>query len=1518
MENSNRTTGLYHSQYEHDACGVGFVADIHGRASNRILRNAQIMLERMSHRAALSADNETGDGAGVMTAMPHRLLLDLFQSECGITLPEAGRYAVANLFLPQYNRAAERCRVLIEKEVNTHYLSCLGFRELACDRNFIGSVAQESAPCIVQIAIANREYNEHDFTRVLFALRKRISRLINAAGIDPKNECYFCSLSPHLIVYKGMLTPHQLFRYYPDLHSDAYDTHFAMIHSRFSTNTFPSWKRAQPMRTISHNGEINTLRGNINKMIAREGPLRNEKSPLLEQVGLTMEDILPIIDSDTSDSGSFDNVLEFLLQSEYSLPEALMMMVPQAWENNPHLPPDIRATYEYLSNKMEPWDGPATISFCDGHYIGALLDRNGLRPSRYYVTDDGMVFLASEVGVLDVLPSAVVQKGRLQPGRMFLIDFRQGMILNDSDLKQRIADRRPHRAWIKQQRITLAVDSSAADIPPAPSRRLLCQFGYTVEHIELLIKPMVKDAKEPLGSMGNDIPLAILSARPRLVYDYFHQLFAQVTNPPIDSIREKIIMSMYSTIGPEQSIRSQSALDCRRIHLESPILFPAEYQRLLALKEGGILYSTFDIVYSCVDGTSGVDGSLHSFLVRLCADVERAVDNGDFFVVLSDRNADRTHIAVSPLLAVGAVHQHLVRVAKRTRVALIVDSAEPRQVHHFCALLSYGADAIHPYLVYRIIRSVHESEDKEFSHPISKMITNYRLALHYGIRKVLGKMGISTLESYKGAQIFEVVGFAAEVMELCFHGSASRIGGAGFGLLEQEMTLRHRAAFPVTVVPYDNQLENPGEYQWREDGELHQWHPKAIAHLQRAVQQNDPHAYRLFSASQLSGATRSVTLRGLLTYRERKGGPISIDSVEPAESIMRRFTTGAMSFGSISKEAHETLAIAMNRIGAKSNTGEGGEDPRRFIPLPNKDSLRSAIKQIASGRFGVGIEYLTNADEIQIKIAQGAKPGEGGELPGHKVLEVIAQTRNSTPGVGLISPPPHHDIYSIEDLSQLIFDLKNANPHARISVKLVSEIGVGTVAVGVVKAHADHILISGNNGGTGASPLTSIKHAGLPWELGVSETHQTLMLNGLRDRVVIQTDGQLKTGFDVAVAAMLGAEEYGFSTAPLIAMGCIMMRVCHLNTCPVGIATQDEYLRTKFRGRAKHVIRYFRFIADELRHIMATIGVGSVDGLIGRSDLLQMDKGATNWKSQSINMDAIISSAHVFTRRIPAAHLRPPRRPELTEVLDATIISDVSSALVDGTPVTRRYRIRNTDRATCTMLSHHIAKHYGPAWLTEDSITLNFTGSAGQSFCAWLISGVTVRLVGDANDYIGKGLSGGKIIITPVPDAPYATKDHIIIGNVVLYGALAGQCFFRGIAAERFCVRNSGASVVVEGVGEHGCEYMTGGRVVVIGAIGRNFAAGMSGGIAYIWDHDNNAREHINTEIVDIEPLQSDDERVVLELLRDHHRYTESPRAEYILDNFERCREEFFRVIAPSYRQVIELQQEQKREVSLE
>ena len=1504
--------GLYHGDFEHDSCGVGFIAHIKGDASNRILTLSQEMLERMTHRTAMSADNESGDGSGVMVALCHDFFTNKLRNQDINSLPHAGEYALGNIFMPVDEKQYDGCLQAMKRIASECALEFRDIFDLELNENFVGEVARRSQPAIRQLLVANTGYTAREFRLLLYVLTKRIAHEVRGSDCDPERQLYICSLTPDIIVYKGMLTPHQLFRFYCDLQNADHNTHFAMVHSRFSTNTFPSWDRAQPNRCMSHNGEINTLRGNINKMFSRQGALQSADNPLFSKLNINIHDLMPIVESDTSDSGSFDNVLEFMLYGGYSVPHAVLKMIPEAWEHNDALPEEIRAMYEYSSCKIEPWDGPATISFCDGSYIGAVLDRNGLRPSRYYVTSDDLVILASEVGVAPIDPASVRVKGRLKPGRMFLIDFENSTIVDDDALKKRLSHQFPYAKWVQDNRIALsdhvAHYKNITSTPSLASDKILNLFGYTVEHINFLIKPMTKTAKEPTGSMGNDAPLAILSKRPKLLYDYFHQLFAQVTNPPIDSIRERLIMSLHSYIGPQESLLRNSEKSCRRILLRSPLLLDSEFSALQDIATNTFALQQYTIFYEYSERKS----QLKNELLKLCKDVETAIDNGINIIVLTDRGIEKKHIPISPLLAVGAVHQHLIKYEKRTRVALIVDSAEPREVHHFCALLGYGADAIHPYLVLALIARIKHEEKEGVDHSLAQLIHNYREGVHYGLRKVLGKMGISTLESYKGAQIFEILGLNSDVIDVCFRGTVSRIGGASFNILEQEAAMRYNTTYTPNPLPFQMDIPNTGEYQWRAHGEYHQWNPNSIAYLQMATQKNDASLYNKFVRSLTTDEYRGTTIRGHLNINYTRTSPIPIDLVEPADDIMRRFVTGAMSFGSISQEAHETLAVAMNRIGGRSNTGEGGEQAERYIPLPNGDSLRSAIKQIASGRFGVSIEYLSNADEIQIKMAQGAKPGEGGELPGHKVFEVIARTRNSTPGVGLISPPPHHDIYSIEDLSQLIYDLKNSNPHARISVKLVSEVGVGTIAAGVVKGLANHILISGYSGGTGASPLTSIKHAGLPWELGIAETHQTLCLNDLRDRVVLQADGQLKCGHDVVVAAMLGAEEFGFSTAPLIAMGCIMMRVCHLNTCPVGIATQDERLRKNFKGRPEHVIRYFRFVAEQVRHTMSRLGMKKFDELIGRSDLLSVDNTILHWKSESISFDALLMPVEHVTDSSHKEKLVASNRLEVNNTIDAKIIATLKKDFKPGQSIRISHNIGNTDRTVGTLISNYLTSGYRSGHIADDSLILDLHGSAGQSFGSWLTSGVTLKLEGDANDYVGKGLSGGKIIVYPPKQSIFNPEDTIIIGNVALYGALSGYCFVNGQAAERFCVRNSGAHAVVEGVGDHGCEYMTGGRVLILGSIGRNFAAGMSGGIAYIWDKDGSAPQHINTSIVDIEVLEDEDVRAILELLRDHHRHTLSPLAERLLECFEDINNQFIRVISPAYRQTIEMQRERE------
>ncbi len=1505
--------GLYAPSMERDGCGVGFVANIKGHKSHGIIQDARTMLVNMSHRSALSSDGCSGDGAGIMTAIPDTLLRHWYSQRETIELPPRGRYAVGHLFLPHHPQRAAECETQFHSLVKESPLQMLAINQVARNSTVIDGIAKECEPQMRLLCFTSTLPEQKSFERALYLLRKRLTHAIRGGSSDPEHEFYICSLSSNVIVYKGMLTPRQLFDYYQQLSDPLFESHFAMLHSRFSTNTFPSWDRSQPMRCMSHNGEINTLRGNCNKMRAREGILQSS------YFGKEIADLLPIIESETSDSGSFDNVLELLLMAGYPLPQTAMMMVPSAWENNRTLDAKIRAVYEYMSCMMEPWDGPATISVSDGHQIGALLDRNGLRPSRYWLTNDDRVIMASEVGVLPIEDSQVRHKGRLHPGRMFLVDFDRGLVVADSELKQSIATQHPYDEWLISNRLQLPDEGVQLDGRPTPANkdpllleRQLKLFGYTVEHLNLLLRPMAQQRKEPLGSMGNDAPLAILSARPKLLYDYFYQLFAQVTNPPIDSIREDLIMSLTSHIGPEGNLLEPDAEHCRRLFLNHPVLTHGQFQALKNLEEPHYKLLEIDISYS----PSADSDQLPQELGRICQQAQQGIEQGYGLLLLTDRPAGAERIPISSLLAVGALHHWLVERKLRTRVGLILESGEAREVHHFCALLGYGADAIYPHLAFAALQKLHD--EHQFQPPLSlvQIERNWIASLSYGLRKVFGKMGISTLESYKGAQIFEIVGLDQEVVARCFRGTVSRIGGATFEVLAQEAALRHAAAFRTHHPSAGSFLDNEGEYQWRKEAETHQWSPTSLHTLQQATRTNDRELYRRFTEEQYSPAIRRASLRGLLAFR-RTTRSLPLEEVEPVEQILPRFATGAMSFGSISQEAHETLAIAMNRMGAKSNTGEGGEQPERFIPLPNGDSRRSAIKQIASGRFGVTIEYLTNANEIQIKMAQGAKPGEGGELPGHKVFEVIARTRYSTPGVGLISPPPHHDIYSIEDIAQLIFDLKNANPQARISVKLVSEVGVGTVAAGVVKAATDHLLISGSDGGTGASPLTGIKHAGLPWELGLAETHHTLLLNGLRDRVVLQVDGQLKTGRDVIIAALLGAEEYGFSTAPLVVLGCIMMRVCHLNTCPVGVATQDERLRKRFRGRAEHVVRYFHLVAEEVRQLMAQLGIASVNELIGRSDLLEVDRSIMHWKSSHLNLDPILQRVSTKNGGSYGGINMPLNRSDLKEVLDRQLIARTKEAVANQEPISIESPIRNTDRTVGAMLSNYITHTYGMAHLPENTVTVRLYGSAGQSFGAWLTHGVRFHLYGDANDYVGKSLSGGTIIIQPPVASTFVAHDNTIAGNVALYGAIDGKCYLRGRAAERFCVRNSGAQVVVEGVGDHGCEYMTGGLALILGPTGRNFAAGMSGGIAYLWDPEEQLAKNINPGIVEIEALEEEDERSVLDLMRDHSLFTGSNIATHLLEQWEDERHNFVRVISLPYRQVLELQRSERAEVTL-
>jgi glutamate synthase (NADPH/NADH) large chain len=1499
--------GLYDPKYEHDSCGVGFVANIKGHSSHSIVEEANTVLLNMTHRGAVGSDKNTGDGAGILTALPYEFLEKAMKRDLGVDLPPRGKYSAGLVFLPTEPENNAYCKNRVEEIIAEEGQTLLGWRDVPRDNSLVGPTARASEPDMKQVFIAGPEGISDDaFERKLYVIRKRVSNELRGGDHDPYDYFYVCSLSTRVIVYKGMLMPEQLFEYFPDLKDPDYSSHLAMVHSRFSTNTFPSWDRAQPQRFMSHNGEINTLQGNINKMRARQGTLESDL------FGEDLSKTFPIIEPDTSDSGNFDNALELLLMSGRELPEAIMMMVPEAWQKHDLMSDENKAVYEYMSCLMEPWDGPASISFTDGHVIGALLDRNGLRPSRYYVTDDDRVIMASEVGVLDIAPDRIKEKGRLQPGRMFLVDFDEGRIVADEELKAGIATKRPYREWLESQRITLDDIPAASSVPGLEEETVLDRlraFGCTVEHMNAILKPMAENGKEPLGSMGNDAPLAVLSQKPRLTYEYFKQLFAQVTNPPLDSIREDIIMSISAYIGPEGNLFDSTPEHCHRLQLQHPILTNAEMAQLKEMDYRGWKSKIIDITFGVDEGAPGLEKTLD----RVSREAEEAISEGYSLVVLSDRAAGPDRVPVSALLAMGAVHHHLVRQAKRTQIGVILESGEPREVHHFCALVGYGADAVNPYLAFEAMWKMNRDGSINPELTWEEIEQKYRTALAYGMRKVFGKMGISTLDSYRGAQIFEAVGLDQEVIDKCFAGTASRIGGATFKELAQEAIERHKLGYPRRNRNIGYDYYNPGDYQWRVDGEKHMWDPKSVADLQIAVRQGDKEAYKRFADHQNQRNKDQATIRGLLRFK--KGDPIPIEEVEPAENIVTRFATGAMSFGSISKEAHETLAIAMNRMGGKSNTGEGGELVERFKPLPNGDSKRSAIKQVASGRFGVTAEYLTNSDELQIKMVQGAKPGEGGELPGHKVFETIASVRYSTPGVGLISPPPHHDIYSIEDLAQLIFDLKNSNPRARVSVKLVAEVGVGTVAAGVSKAHADHILIAGHDGGTGASPLTGIKHAGLPWELGLSETHQTLVMNDLRSRSVIQTDGQLKTGRDVAVAALLGAEECGFSTAALISMGCIMMRVCHKNTCPVGVATQDETLRQKFTGTPEDVVAYFHYVAEELREIMAELGFRTYDEMVGRVDMLEPDPDVRHWKSHNVDLSKVLAPA-VPGEDNTGVICCIPQDHGIDTVLDRKLVRLADKAIEEKEPVQLEMDIHNTDRATGTILSHEIAKRYGHDGLPEDTIWVKFTGSAGQSFGAWVSHGVSLELEGDANDYVGKGLSGGKIMVYPAKDASFVPEENIIIGNVALYGAISGRAFFRGKAAERFCVRNSGAHVVVEGVGDHGCEYMTGGRAVILGPTGRNFAAGMSGGIAYVWDPEDRLPARINKGMVELSrELDEEDEKTILDLVREHVERTGSTVGEHVLQTWEERKSEFQRVISPAFKRVLEEARNKEKEV---
>jgi glutamate synthase (ferredoxin) len=1498
MRQAPEKQGLYDPTHEHDACGVGFVVNIEGKKSHKIVRDGIQVLENLGHRGASGSEENTGDGAGILLQLPDAFLRGV-TANIGIELPPAGQYAVGMVFLPWEDDEAAACRELFHKAAGELGHKVIGWREVPTNPTGLGKTALASRPTMAHVFIDRPAglTDDESFERRLILIRRTAEKLVRQSSLEHRGLFYVVSLSARTLVYKGMLNADQLDRFFPDLSELSLESALALVHSRFSTNTFPSWSRAHPYRVIAHNGEINTLRGNINWMSAREHDLA---SPLF---GADIERLRPVVDQSGSDSAMFDNVLETLVAGGRSLPHAVMMMIPEPWHKHKTMSAEKRAFYEYHSCLMEPWDGPAAICFTDGTQIGAVLDRNGLRPLRYTVSKDGLVVMASETGVLDIPADKVVQKGRIQPGRMFLVNTAEKRIVADEEIKAKIAGEKPYSEWMRAQSVHIK------DVLPGPPvatpdhatlemRQRV--FGYTTEDIRLL-QPMAETGAEPIGSMGTDTPLAILSNRSQSLFNYFKQLFAQVTNPPVDAIREELIMSSGTCIGPERNLFDPQSESAHQIDLESPVLFNDEIAKLKALDGWrGFRSRTLSTVYPVAGGAQALSESLD----KLCEQAASAVAEGVQILILSDRDFNREQAPMPSLLACAAVHHHLLRVGSRTRTCLVVESGEPRETHDFCLLIGYGASAVNPYLAIEVIENL--SREGLIKSSEAEARSHYNKAISKGLVKVISKMGISTVQSYHGAQVFEAIGLHPTLVDQYFSGTASRIGGLELAGIAEEVRRQHSKAFPSRSLPQAG-LDTGGEYRFRSDGEHHLFNPESISKLQASVRTGNYEIYKQYAKSINDQSKNLATLRGLMELRHPRP-PVPLEEVESVEDIVKRFKTGAMSYGSISKEAHETLAIAMNRIGGRSNTGEGGEDPGRWAPMANGDSMRSAIKQVASGRFGVTSPYLVNSDEIQIKMAQGAKPGEGGQLPGTKVYPWIAKVRHSTPGVGLISPPPHHDIYSIEDLAQLIHDLKCANNQARISVKLVAEVGVGTVAAGVAKAKADVILISGHDGGTGASPLSSIKHAGGPWELGLAETHQTLLLNDLRSRVTIETDGQLKTGRDVIVGALLGAEEFGFASAPLVAMGCVMMRVCHLNTCPAGIATQDPELRKRFIGRAEHVVNYMRFVAMEVRELMAELGFRTMGEMIGHTECLYIRHAVEHWKTKGVDLSPILYQPDV-PETVGRHCLITQNHKVEEEYDDTTIIPLCRPALENGRKIKATLPVRNTQRTVGTRLGSEVTRRFGSPGLPEDTISLTFRGSAGQSFMAFVPKGITFLLEGDANDYLGKGLSGGKLVIRPPSTAGFVPEQNVIAGNVALYGATSGEVFIRGMVGERFCVRNSGATAVVEGVGDHGCEYMTGGQVVILGPTGRNFAAGMSGGIAYVLDDQRQLDGNCNKEMVGLCALDDPEEtEQVLTLIRRHAELTGSTRAQSILTNWTEMRSFFVKVIPDDYRRVLEAQ----------
>lgn len=1485
--------GLYRSAFEHDNCGIGFVAHLKGKKSHEIIRRGLETLVNMAHRGAEGADSKTGDGAGVMIQIPR----DFYLIQ-GYSLPPEGQFGTGLVFLPKDLAEAKKCEEILVQFVHDEGIELIGFREVPRDNSTIGDIARSAEPHIKQILLGS-DLPQDELERKLYIIRKRTEKYVASAKLKQKNYFYLPSLSTKVLIYKGMFTSEQLGEYFLDLQDKRMQSAIALVHSRFSTNTFPSWDLAQPFRMLAHNGEINTVKGNRFWMQARESILKSEVLGDLER-------IYPIIEPEKSDSASLDNALEFLVMSGKSLPYAMSILIPESWNEKNPITPDLKAFYQYHSTFMEPWDGPASLIFSDGRYIGGMLDRNGLRPSRYVITKDGLMVMGSEVGVQTFPPEEIQEKGRLKPGKIILVDIQEGKLYGDEVLKAQLAAAHPYQSWIRKNMVNLEQIQAGNIIPPGLGEeypQYLTSFNYSNEDIESIIKPMAASAKEPIGSMGNDVPTTVLSKKPYRLFNYFKQLFAQVTNPPIDPIREEMVMTLTSYLGSLQTnLLDENPDHVKMVKFTSPVINNTYFQVVKNLRYKGFSNRVISMHFDAARGADGMKEALE----EICRQAEEAVDQNNNYVILTDRGISRERAPIPSLLAVSAVHHHLISRRKRMQIDLVIESAEPREVMHFALLFGYGASIVNPYMSFAIIEQL--VKERVIQQDFDKAQENYIQAVNKGLLKILSKMGISTLRSYRAAQIFEAVGIHSEVIDRYFEGTVSRIGGIGMDEITEEVLIPHRRAYTEDVHSW---VLTEGVYAFRKYGEHHAWNPESVALLQWSTRNNDYSKFKEYSSLVDCETARPTFLRGLLTYQRN---PIPLDEVEPVEKILKRFVTGAMSYGSISREAHEALAIAMNRIGGRSNTGEGGEDPDRFQPQEDGDSRRSAIKQVASGRFGVTTEYLVNADEIQIKIAQGAKPGEGGQLPGHKVDKIIARTRYSIPGITLISPPPHHDIYSIEDLAQLIFDLKNVNPEAKISVKLVSETGVGTIAAGVAKASADLITISGTEGGTGASPASSIKHAGLPLEIGLTETQQTLVMNDLRRKVVLQADGQMKTGRDVIMAALMGAEEFGFATSALIVLGCVMMRKCHLNTCPVGVATQDPELRRRFRGRADYVENFFRFVAQEVREHMAELGFRTFDEIVGRADLLVRDENVTHWKIKNLDLSDLTAFLPAAAKN--ALHKVEPQHHKIEGVLDHDLIERAEEALKEQKPVTIHFPIKNTDRTTGAMLSGKIARKYGMAGLPEGSIKARFAGSAGQSFGAFLVPGVEFYLEGDTNDYLGKGLAGGRIIVVPPPGSTYESDQNIIIGNTVLYGATSGEVYISGVAGERFGVRNSGATAVIEGVGDHCCEYMTGGRVVVLGKTGRNFAAGMSGGIAYVLDEEGDFDYYCNMGMVELSLVEDlNDKKELTDLISRHFELTGSKVAEKIMTDLDHYMDRFIKVIPYEYKKVLqEIQLEEIRE----